>query len=62
VAAIENNRYSYYNGVTSNNTPSDKTHMTSFTKFFNSVQVITALATIAIALYYLTFERHPHKR
>ena len=36
--------------------------MTNFTEFFNSVQVITALTIIAIALYYLAFERKPHKR
>ena len=35
--------------------------MTNFTEFFNSVQIITALTIIAIALYYLAFERHPHK-
>jgi hypothetical protein len=62
MAAIDNNIYSHYNGLTSSNTPSYKTHMTNFTEFFNSVQVITALTIIAIALYYLAFERHPHKR
>jgi hypothetical protein len=36
--------------------------MTSLTEFFNSTQVITALTLIAIALYFLAFERKPHKR
>jgi hypothetical protein len=36
--------------------------MTSLNEFFNSVQVITALMIIAVSLYYLAFERKPHKR
>jgi hypothetical protein len=62
MAAIDNDIYTHYNSITSSNTPSNKTHMTNLTEFFNSVQVITALTIIAIALYYLAFERHPHKR
>jgi len=62
VATIDNNIYPYYNGYTISDTPSQKEYMTNFTEFFNNVQVITALTIIAIALYYLAFERHPHKR
>jgi hypothetical protein len=36
--------------------------MTSLNQFFNSVQVLAALLVIAIALFYLAFERKPRKR
>jgi hypothetical protein len=36
--------------------------MTSLNQFFNSVQVLAALLVIAIALFYLAFERKPDKR
>jgi hypothetical protein len=36
--------------------------MTSLNEFFNGIQVLATLLIIAIALYYLAFERKPHKR